>query len=99
MVIDYRYCPVDRSFHFRDELRTTDLGQGLESWPGFFQSIRPTQMGLSLNIGIVVMTLLPFLLCWSILYAFLMFGCPCILSPCLTNLEQLPLHFIVVLWL
>ncbi|CBI20232.3 unnamed protein product, partial [Vitis vinifera] len=26
------------------------LGEGLESWRGFYQSIRPTQMGLSLNI-------------------------------------------------
>ncbi|KAL6518620.1 argonaute 1 [Orobanche gracilis] len=30
--------------------RKQSLGEGLESWRGFYQSIRPTQMGLSLNI-------------------------------------------------
>ncbi|KAL5081370.1 hypothetical protein RYX36_009791 [Vicia faba] len=30
--------------------RRQPLGEGLESWRGFYQSIRPTQMGLSLNI-------------------------------------------------
>ncbi|KAL6509701.1 Protein argonaute 1A [Orobanche gracilis] len=30
--------------------RKQPLGEGLESWRGFYQSIRPTQMGLSLNI-------------------------------------------------
>jgi eukaryotic translation initiation factor 2C len=47
----YRYCPVGRSF-FSPDIRTPQrLGDGLESWCGFYQSIRPTQMGLSLNIG------------------------------------------------
>ena len=27
------------------------LPEGLEYWRGYFQSLRPTQMGLSLNIG------------------------------------------------
>ncbi|XP_030973791.1 protein argonaute 10 isoform X1 [Quercus robur] len=45
-----RYCPVGRSF-FSPDIRTPQrLGDGLESWCGFYQSIRPTQMGLSLNI-------------------------------------------------
>ncbi|GFY85026.1 Stabilizer of iron transporter SufD / Polynucleotidyl transferase [Actinidia rufa] len=45
-----RYCPVGRSFVSPDIRKPQRLGQGLESWCGFYQSIRPTQMGLSLNI-------------------------------------------------
>ncbi|KAM1398477.1 hypothetical protein ACFX2I_015928 [Malus domestica] len=45
-----RYCPVGRSFYSPDLGRRQSLGDGLESWRGFYQSIRPTQMGLSLNI-------------------------------------------------
>uniref|UniRef100_A0A1D1Z031 Protein argonaute 10 n=2 Tax=Magnoliopsida TaxID=3398 RepID=A0A1D1Z031_9ARAE len=45
-----RYCPLGRSF-FSPNIRAPQrLGDGLESWRGFYQSIRPTQMGLSLNI-------------------------------------------------
>ncbi|KAK4478140.1 hypothetical protein RD792_017419 [Penstemon davidsonii] len=45
-----RFCPVGRSF-FSPEIRKPQrLGDGLEAWCGFYQSIRPTQMGLSLNI-------------------------------------------------
>ncbi|XP_073136369.1 protein argonaute 1B-like [Henckelia pumila] len=45
-----RYSPVGRSFYSPDLGRRHPLGEGLESWRGFYQSIRPTQMGLSLNI-------------------------------------------------
>ncbi|PHU15618.1 hypothetical protein BC332_16823 [Capsicum chinense] len=45
-----RYCPVGSSFYSPDLGRRQPLGEGLESWRGFYQSIRPTQMGLSLNI-------------------------------------------------
>ncbi|KAF5730258.1 protein argonaute 1 [Tripterygium wilfordii] len=45
-----RYCPVGRSFYSPDLGSRRPLGEGLESWRGFYQSIRPTQMGLSLNI-------------------------------------------------
>ncbi|KAB1212130.1 Protein argonaute 1 [Morella rubra] len=45
-----RYCPVGRSFYSPHLGRRQSLGEGLESWRGFYQSIRPTQMGLSLNI-------------------------------------------------
>ncbi|XP_062030666.1 protein argonaute 1-like [Rosa rugosa] len=45
-----RYCPVGRSFYDPGLGRRQPLGEGLESWRGFYQSIRPTQMGLSLNI-------------------------------------------------
>ena len=42
---------MGRSFYSPDIGRKQSLGDGLESWRGFYQSIRPTQMGLSLNIG------------------------------------------------
>ncbi|XP_010259157.1 PREDICTED: protein argonaute 10-like isoform X2 [Nelumbo nucifera] len=45
-----RYCPVGRSFFSPNIRNPQQLGEGLESWCGFYQSIRPTQMGLSLNI-------------------------------------------------
>ncbi|KAE8697655.1 Protein argonaute 1A [Hibiscus syriacus] len=45
-----RYCPVGRSFYSPNLGRRQSLGEGIESWRGFYQSIRPTQMGLSLNI-------------------------------------------------
>ncbi|KAL6509670.1 argonaute 1 [Orobanche gracilis] len=45
-----RLCPVGRSFYSPDVGSKQSLGEGLESWRGFYQSIRPTQMGLSLNI-------------------------------------------------
>lgn len=45
---------MGRSFYSPDLGRRQPLGEGLESWHGFYQSIRPTQMGLSLNIGKIV---------------------------------------------
>ncbi|RLN27559.1 protein argonaute 10 [Panicum miliaceum] len=48
--IKKRYCPVGRSFYSPNLGRRQQLGEGLETWRGFYQSIRPTQMGLSLNI-------------------------------------------------
>lgn len=62
VLFDYcRYCPVGRSFYSPDLGRRQPLGEGLESWRGFYQSIRPTQMGLSLNIGIDYLSLIFFL--------------------------------------
>lgn len=52
----WRYIPVGKSFFSSSVRAPQRLGQGVESWRGFYQSIRPTQMGLSLNIG---NTLLP----------------------------------------
>uniref|UniRef100_A0A453TD21 Piwi domain-containing protein n=1 Tax=Aegilops tauschii subsp. strangulata TaxID=200361 RepID=A0A453TD21_AEGTS len=46
-----RYAPYGRSFFSPDFGRRRSLGDGVESWRGFYQTIRPTQMGLSLNIG------------------------------------------------
>ncbi|XP_062178806.1 protein argonaute PNH1 [Phragmites australis] len=45
-----RYVAVGRSFYSPDIRKPQRLGDGLQSWCGFYQSIRPTQMGLSLNI-------------------------------------------------
>ncbi|KAJ8624170.1 hypothetical protein MRB53_032700 [Persea americana] len=47
------YVPVGRSFSSTTYYRTDSLGDGLECWRGFYQSIRPTHMGLSLNIGML----------------------------------------------
>ncbi|KAH8958404.1 hypothetical protein BDL97_06G022200 [Sphagnum fallax] len=46
----HRYTPIVRSFYSPNLGSRVSLGDGLESWRGFYQSIRPTQMGLSLNI-------------------------------------------------
>ncbi|XAR66951.1 hypothetical protein NMG60_11013346 [Bertholletia excelsa] len=45
-----RFLPVGRFFYSPDIKRPQPLGNGLQSWRGFYQSIKPTQMGLSLNI-------------------------------------------------
>lgn len=45
-----RYASIGRSFFSPEPNMRKSLGDGLESWSGFYQSIRPTQMGLSLNI-------------------------------------------------
>ncbi|KAK7388752.1 hypothetical protein VNO78_23579 [Psophocarpus tetragonolobus] len=44
------YVSVGRFLYSPDLRKPQQLGGGLESWRGFYQSIRPTQMGLSLNI-------------------------------------------------
>ncbi|ERN01425.1 hypothetical protein AMTRI_Chr03g147670 [Amborella trichopoda] len=45
------YTPVGRSF-FSSKFGKEEIGDGLECWRGFYQSIRPTQMGLSLNTDV-----------------------------------------------
>ncbi|VAI45323.1 unnamed protein product [Triticum turgidum subsp. durum] len=50
-VASQRYLSVRRSFYSPDIRTPQRLGDGLQSWFGFYQSIRPTQMGLSLNIA------------------------------------------------
>ncbi|XP_068653679.1 protein argonaute PNH1-like isoform X2 [Aristolochia californica] len=45
-----RYVSIGRSFYSPNIRKPQRLGDGLQSWCGFYQSIRPTQMGLSLNI-------------------------------------------------
>ncbi|CAM0905571.1 unnamed protein product [Alopecurus aequalis] len=45
------YVTVSRSF-FSTTFGRNDIGDGLECWRGYYQSLRPTQMGLSLNIDI-----------------------------------------------
>uniref|UniRef100_A0A0D9WRS8 Piwi domain-containing protein n=1 Tax=Leersia perrieri TaxID=77586 RepID=A0A0D9WRS8_9ORYZ len=49
-VANRRYVSIGRSFYSPDIRKPQRLGDGLQSWCGFYQSIRPTQMGLSLNI-------------------------------------------------
>ncbi|KAI4335791.1 hypothetical protein L6164_014401 [Bauhinia variegata] len=44
------YVSIGRLLYSPDIKKPQQLGGGLESWRGFYQSIRPTQMGLSLNI-------------------------------------------------
>ncbi|KAH9660361.1 protein argonaute 5 [Citrus sinensis] len=43
---------VGRSFFSTDLGPMGQLGDGVEYWRGYFQSLRPTQMGLSLNIDV-----------------------------------------------
>ncbi|XP_003561331.2 protein argonaute 14 [Brachypodium distachyon] len=43
------YATFSRSF-FSSNFGQSDIGDGLECWKGYYQSLRPTQMGLSLNI-------------------------------------------------
>ncbi|KAI3976434.1 hypothetical protein MKX01_008292 [Papaver californicum] len=45
-----KYPAIARSFYSPTFGRRQSLGEGLEIWRGFYQSIRPTQMGLSLNV-------------------------------------------------
>ncbi|PRQ33293.1 putative post-transcriptional gene silencing PAZ-Argonaute family [Rosa chinensis] len=49
-----KYTVVGRSFFSTELGPKGSLGEGLEYWRGFYQSLRPTQLGLSLNIGIVL---------------------------------------------
>ncbi|MED6110017.1 Protein argonaute PNH1 [Stylosanthes scabra] len=44
------YVSIGRFLYSPDFRKPQQLSGGLESWRGFYQSIRPTQMGLSLNI-------------------------------------------------
>ncbi|XP_015577594.1 protein argonaute 5 isoform X2 [Ricinus communis] len=47
-----KYTPVGRSFFSPDLGQKGELGDGIEYWRGYYQSLRPTQMGLSLNIDV-----------------------------------------------
>ncbi|KAI4383767.1 hypothetical protein MLD38_009569 [Melastoma candidum] len=47
-----RYTVVGRSFFAKELGAKGDLGEGLEYWRGYYQSIRPTQFGLSVNIDV-----------------------------------------------
>ncbi|KAJ6852286.1 protein argonaute MEL1-like [Iris pallida] len=46
------YVNVSRSFFSPVFGSRVSIGNGIECWRGYYQSIRPTQMGLSLNIDI-----------------------------------------------
>ncbi|KAF7823308.1 protein argonaute 5-like isoform X1 [Senna tora] len=47
-----KYTVVGRSFFSPTLGPTGELGDGIEYWRGYHQSLRPTQMGLSLNIDV-----------------------------------------------
>ncbi|XP_011010386.1 PREDICTED: protein argonaute 5-like, partial [Populus euphratica] len=47
-----KYITVGRSFFSPDLGPKGDLGDGIEYWRGYYQSLRPTQMGLSFNIDV-----------------------------------------------
>lgn len=48
-----RYTSISRSFFSSQEFGPGGLlGNGVECWRGYYQSLRPTQMGLSLNIDV-----------------------------------------------
>ncbi|KAJ4841784.1 argonaute 5 [Turnera subulata] len=47
-----KYVVVGRSFFSPLLGQRGDLGDGVEFWKGYYQSLRPTQMGLSFNIDV-----------------------------------------------
>ncbi|XP_062213663.1 protein argonaute 12-like [Phragmites australis] len=47
-----RYVSISRSFFSQAFGHGGEIGNGVECWRGYYQSLRPTQMGLSLNIDI-----------------------------------------------
>ncbi|KAF4376815.1 hypothetical protein F8388_025686 [Cannabis sativa] len=50
--VSLRYSVVGRSFYHDTMSRAGELGDGVMYWKGFYQSLRPTQLGLSLNIDV-----------------------------------------------
>ncbi|XP_037419045.1 protein argonaute 12-like [Triticum dicoccoides] len=47
-----KYVSISRSFFSQSFGHGGAIGNGVECWRGYYQSLRPTQMGLSLNIDI-----------------------------------------------
>ncbi|KAJ1294154.1 hypothetical protein BS78_01G124200 [Paspalum vaginatum] len=47
-----RYVSISRSFFSQAFGHSGEIGNGVECWRGYYQSLRATQMGLSLNIDI-----------------------------------------------
>ncbi|KAM0874638.1 hypothetical protein ACQ4PT_037324 [Festuca glaucescens] len=47
-----KYVSISRSFFSQSFGHGGPIGNGVECWRGYYQSLRPTQMGLSLNIDI-----------------------------------------------
>ncbi|KAG0548151.1 hypothetical protein BDA96_01G142000 [Sorghum bicolor] len=47
-----KYVSISRSFFSKAFGHGGDIGSGVECWRGYYQSLRATQMGLSLNIDI-----------------------------------------------
>ena len=64
-----RYVSISSSFFSQAFGHGGEIGSGVECWRGYYQSLRATQMGLSLNIGIVVwLTLCVLNTCILIIY-------------------------------
>ncbi|KAM1807019.1 hypothetical protein ACFX11_030081 [Malus domestica] len=49
---DEKYTVGGRSYFTIEPWQKGDLGEGLEYWRGFYQSLRPTQYGFWLNIDV-----------------------------------------------
>ncbi|XP_050140120.1 protein argonaute 5-like [Malus sylvestris] len=49
---DEKYTVVETSYFVIVPRQKSDLAEGLEYWRGFYQSLRPTQYGISLNIDV-----------------------------------------------
>lgn len=47
-----KYTSISRSFFSQSFGHGGEIGSGAECWRGYYQSLRPSQMGLSLNIDI-----------------------------------------------
>uniref|UniRef100_A0A0E0D4L9 Piwi domain-containing protein n=1 Tax=Oryza meridionalis TaxID=40149 RepID=A0A0E0D4L9_9ORYZ len=47
-----KYVSISRSFFSQSFGHGGEIGSGTECWRGYYQTLRPTQMGLSLNIDI-----------------------------------------------
>jgi hypothetical protein len=65
----HRYVAVGRSFFspLIDSMGPKNLGLGVEGWKGFYQTIRPTQKGLSVIIGKISLHLKILMICPSFL--------------------------------
>lgn len=62
MVCDGLFCRgyllVRDNFFHRDLGPVGDLGEGVEAWRGYHSSVRPTGLGLTLNLDITMTTVL-----------------------------------------
>lgn len=51
-----RNCLLVRQSFFRKDSRYVELGGGVRGCQGFYSSFRPTQSGLSLNVGMFIIS-------------------------------------------
>ncbi|XP_078436609.1 protein argonaute MEL1-like [Wolffia australiana] len=67
------YTPVARSFFSPSLGGRAQIGEGCEYWMGFYSSLRPTQIGLSLNIDISATAFYEPILVTDFMYSYLNF--------------------------